>query len=57
VGVAVADRRQTMRCGEADDPAVPRPAEHRRIEGLDRVRAHPRIAIGQQPPDHPTLRA
>ena len=39
VGVAVADLGEAVLVGEADDAAVPRPAERRRVERLDRVGA------------------
>src|SRR4051794_673796 len=35
--VAVADRRQPVLRREPDDPAMPWPPEHRRVERLDRI--------------------
>ncbi len=57
VRVAVADRGQAVLGGEADNPGVPRPAERRRVEGLDRVRPDPRVRVVEQSTEDPALGA
>ena len=42
---------------EADDAAVPRPPERRRVERLDRVGPDARVRVGEQPAQDPALGA
>ena len=56
VGVRVAHASETVLVGEADHATVPRPAERRRVERLDRVRAVARL-VGEQPAQHEALGA
>ena len=57
VGVAVAEPGETVLVREADDPAMPRLAEARRVERLEPVGVGRPVRVVEEPAEHPALGA